>query len=84
MQYCYMDESDRLVAVIERLGNGTAKSPVRWLLRWAVRQSAAGLQDSVYGDRMEAVARVLRVCPHAVASRATTTSGGRQRYASAQ
>lgn len=65
MQYCYMDESDQLVAVIERIGNGTAASPVRWLLRWAVRQSTAGLADSVYGDRWEAVARVLKVCPHA-------------------
>ena len=62
MQYCYMDEADRLVAVVERMGNGTAKSPVRWLLRWATRM---GQQDSVYGDRYEAVARVLRFCPHA-------------------
>ncbi|TXF11902.1 hypothetical protein [Pelomicrobium methylotrophicum] len=65
MQYCYMDSQDKLVAVIERMGNGSAKSPVRWLLRWAVRQGLAGLEDSVYGDRWEAAARVLRVCPDA-------------------
>ncbi|TDQ40995.1 hypothetical protein [Tepidicella xavieri] len=65
MQYCYMDEADRLVAVIERIGNGTPASPVRWRLCWAVRKNAAGLADSVYGDRLEAVARVLKVCPHA-------------------
>ncbi|MDM7457422.1 MAG: hypothetical protein P3W97_009280 [Tepidimonas sp.] len=65
MQYCYMDEADRLVAVVERMGNGTAVSPVRWRLRWAVRQDAAGLADSVYGERWEAVARVLKICPHA-------------------
>ena len=66
MQYCYMDEADRLVAVIERIGNGRAASPVRWVLRWAPHQSAAGMEDSFYGDRWEAVARVREVCPHAV------------------
>ena len=65
MQYCYVDEADRLVAVVERLGNGTAKSPARWLLRWAVRKSLEGLQDAFYGDRWEAVSRVRQVCPHA-------------------
>lgn len=62
MQYCYMDKCDRLVAVVERLGNGRPTSPVRWLLRWATRLRQ---QDSVYGDRWEAVAAIMRVCPDA-------------------
>lgn len=62
MQYCYMDKDDRLVAVVERLGNGRPTSPVRWLLCWATRLRQ---QDSVYGDRWEAVAAIMRVCPGA-------------------
>lgn len=62
MQYCYMDKDDRLVAVVERLGNGRPASPVRWLLRWAISQSR---EDSIYGDRFEAVAAIQRACPDA-------------------
>jgi hypothetical protein len=65
MQYCYMDELGQLVAAVERMGNGTPVSPVRWRLRWATRKSTAGLEDSVYGNRMEAVERVLTICPNA-------------------
>jgi hypothetical protein len=62
MQYCYMDKDDRLVAVVERIGNGRPTSPVRWLLRWAIH---LGREDSVYGDRWEAVATIWRTCPEA-------------------
>jgi hypothetical protein len=67
MQYCYVDAQDRLVAVIERMGNGSPASPVRWLLRWAVRRELThGRQSSVYGCRHEAAASVLWECPEAV------------------
>lgn len=62
MQYAYMDEADKLVAVIERMGNGRPASPVRWLLRWAISQQ---LEDSIYGNRWEAVAAIKRVYPNA-------------------
>lgn len=65
MQYCYMDEADRLVAVIERMGNGRPASPVRWALRWSLGQQASGLRDSIHSDRLEAQAAVLSRCPHA-------------------
>ncbi|TCS70703.1 hypothetical protein EDC61_11430 [Sulfuritortus calidifontis] len=66
MQYCYMDGQGRLVAVIERMGNGSPASPVRWLLRWAVRRDWTHCrQDSIYGCRHEAAASVLLECPEA-------------------
>lgn len=63
MQYCYMDKDDRLVAVIDRIGNGTQKSPVRWHLRWALGQWWR--KDLITASRLEAVAAIKDACPHA-------------------
>lgn len=65
MLYCYTDKDDRLVAAVERVGNGRPTAPVRWLVRWSLRESAAGRQDSLYSDRFEAVAAIKRACPDA-------------------
>lgn len=61
MQYCYIKD-DRMVAMVERLGNGRPTSPARWVLRWGIRMRR---EDSIYGDRWEAVAAIQRVCPEA-------------------
>lgn len=65
MRYCYFTETGALIATVERQGNGTAKAPVRWAVRWSLSMQAAGATDERHTERAAAAAAVLRRYPNA-------------------